>query len=70
MVRIIDGQGRLITRILFLSFFISWSFLLMIVVMMFGSGWVQEFGFSVCTLGSGVIMWLSVSVCYQVFMIG
>ena len=70
MVRIIAGQGRLITRMPPLPFSTSCPVSSTIAAMMPGSGKVQEPGLSACTPGSGVIMWPPVSVCHQVSTIG
>lgn len=64
------GYGCLMIRMLFCLFGMFCFVLLIIVVVMFGSGSVYEFGMVGVVFGSGVIMWLLVLVCYYVLMIG
>ena len=66
MVRIIDGQGFLTTRKPPLPHSTSLPVSSTMAAWMPGKGKVQEPGTSGVAPGSGVIMWLPVSVCHQV----
>ena len=66
MVRIIDGHGRLTTRMPPCPFGTSAPASSTIAVMMPGSGRVHEPGTIGVAPGSGVIMWPPVSVCQKV----
>src|ERR1039458_423883 len=70
MVRILPGQGRLITRIPPLPFSTSCPVSSTIAAMIPGSGKVQEPGFVGVAPGSGEIMCPPVSVCHQVSTMG
>jgi hypothetical protein len=70
MVRIIDGQGRLTTRMPPVPLGMSLPTSSTMAAMMPGSGKVQLPGTSGVAPGSGVIMWPPVSVCQKVSTIG
>ena len=70
MVRIIEGQGRLMTRMPPVPLGMSLPTSSTIAAMMPGSGSVQLPGTSGVAPGSGVIMWPPVSVCQKVSTIG
>ncbi len=66
MVRIIDGHGRLMTRMPPLPLPTEWPVSSTMSAITPGSGKVHEPGLSGVAPGSGVIMWPPVSVCHQV----
>src|SRR4051812_31807434 len=70
MVRIIEGQGRLITRMPPLPLPTGWPVSSTMSVTMPGNGNVAEPGLVGVAPGNGVIMWPPVSVCHQVSTIG
>src|SRR5882672_8568841 len=70
MVRIIEGQGFLMTRMPPLPFSTSCPVSSTIAAMMPGNGMVQEPGLSGVAPGRGEIMCPPVSVCHQVSTIG
>jgi hypothetical protein len=70
MLRIIDGQGFLMTRKPPLPSSTSAPVSSTMAAMMPGSGSVQEPGLVGVAPGSGEIMWPPVSVCHQVSTIG
>src|SRR5258706_13717029 len=70
MVRIIEGQGFLMTRMPPLPFSTSCPVSSTIAAMMPGNGSVQDPGLSGVAPGSGEIMCPPVSVCHQVSTIG
>ena len=70
MVRIIEGQGRLMTSMPPEPLGTSWPTSSTMAAMMPGSGSVQLPGTSGVAPGSGVIMWPPVSVCQKVSTIG
>ena len=70
MVRIMDGQGRLTTRMPPVPLGMSWPISSTMAAMMPGSGKVQLPGTRGVAPGSGVIMWPPVSVCQKVSTMG